>query len=248
MGKQGEIDYLRNLGEEGVRHAVNKPFSDARCGAYLMEIGAVMALLPLPPARLLDVGCGAGWTSLFFARRGYEVVGLDIAPDMIHHANALKVREGLSNVRFLVGDYETFRPGEEFDCAVFYDALHHALDEEAALRMAYQALKPGGVCVTAEPGVGHAQSPHSRHAVEKYHVTEREMPPWKIRAIGKKLGFRQFQTFPHGCDLQEAAYPGRFRGKPVPKTNWLGRLKVWASLSKLFLYRARDHGIVRMVK
>jgi SAM-dependent methyltransferase len=248
MAKQGEIDYLRNLGKEGIQHAINKPFSDPGCGGYLMEIGALMALLPPPPARLLDVGCGTGWTSLFFARRGYEVVGLDIAEDMIRYANGLKQHGGITNVRFVVGDYETFRPEGEFDCAVFYDALHHALDEEAALRMVHQALKPGGVCVTAEPGEGHAQAPHSLRAVAQFHVTERDMPPWKIRAAGKKVGFRRFQTFPHAYHLQEAAYPGKFRGKPVKKTNWLGRLKVWLSLTKLFLYRARGHGIVRMVK
>src|SRR5262245_39004338 len=94
MGKQGEIDYLRNLSEPEVRHAKHKPFSDTGCGAYLMEIGAVMSLLPVPPARLLDVGCGTGWTSRFFAHRGYDVVGLDIAPDMVDHAEELRVREG----------------------------------------------------------------------------------------------------------------------------------------------------------
>src|SRR6516164_2425848 len=109
MAKQGERDYLKKLNADSVRHAVNKPFSDPDCGSYLMEIGAIMTLLPPPPARLLDVGCGTGWTSLFFARRGYEVVGVDIAPDMIHHANENKQRAQLDNVRFLVCDYESFQ-------------------------------------------------------------------------------------------------------------------------------------------
>ena len=48
MAKQGEIDYLKNLTPEQVAHAVNKPFSDAQCAAYLMEVAAVMSLLPPP--------------------------------------------------------------------------------------------------------------------------------------------------------------------------------------------------------
>src|SRR5207244_11070644 len=86
MAKSGEIDYLKNLGAAGVWHAANKPFSDPGCGRYLAELGAILALLPPPPARLLDLGCGTGWTSVFFARAGYDVVGVDLAPDMIAHA------------------------------------------------------------------------------------------------------------------------------------------------------------------
>ncbi len=91
MAKTGEIDYLKNLarerGDEAVRHALGKPFTDANCAAYLTEIAAVLALLPPPPARLLDMGCGTGWTSFFFAKAGYHVTGVDIAPDMIGHAS-----------------------------------------------------------------------------------------------------------------------------------------------------------------
>src|SRR5262249_36068785 len=158
----GEIDYLQNLGPEGVEHAVGKPFSDSLCHAYLMEIGALMWLLPPQPARLLDVGCGTGWTSLFFARRGFDVLGIDIAPDMIAHADGLRDREGLDNLHFRVGDYEDLDLHEEFDCAVFFEALHHAVDERAALRAVYAALKPGGRCITSEPGRGHARHPDTR--------------------------------------------------------------------------------------
>src|SRR5882724_7528324 len=132
MAKQGEIDYLKNIGEAGVRHAINKPFSDAECDRFLMEIGLVLSLLPPPPCRLLDVGCGTGWTSVFFARRGYDVVGVDISPDMIGHARERPDARALPQLQFLVSDYEDLRFTEEFDCAVFFDALHHAVDEKLA--------------------------------------------------------------------------------------------------------------------
>ena len=86
MAKQGEIDYLMRIGEAGARHAAGKPYSDVGCGSYLMQIGCIMSLLPQPPCRLLDAGCGTGWTSVLFARRGYDVVGVDISEDMIFHA------------------------------------------------------------------------------------------------------------------------------------------------------------------
>src|SRR5262249_22752842 len=188
MAKSGEIDYLRNLGAQGVRHAVDKPFSDPGCGRYLAEMGATLALLPPRPARLLDLGCGTGWTSVFFARAGYDVVGLDIAPDMVAHARDNAARAGLDGPEFVACDYEEMDFDGEFDAAVFFDALHHAVDEAAAVRGAYRALRPGGVCVTSEPGEGHHQSPAAREAVRKYNVTEKEMPPRRGVELGRRGG------------------------------------------------------------
>jgi SAM-dependent methyltransferase len=251
MAKQGEIDYLKNLSPEQVVHAVNKPFSDDACDAYLMEMAAVMSLLPPPPVWLLDVGCGTGWTSLFFAKRGYNVVGVDIAEDMIHYANATKEREGLENVHFEVADYETMQGEADFDCAVFYSSLHHALDEEQALRMVYRCLKPGGVCITSEPGKGHGQSAEAIEAVARYDVTERDMPPRRIIKAGKKAGFGRFRTYPHAPDLKWAAYSGkagRFLGKLARKVEWCRKLATLTSLAKILFFGQRKSGIVSMVK
>jgi SAM-dependent methyltransferase len=197
MPKHGEIRYLRSLGPVGLDHAVNKPFSDPDCGGLLMEVGNLMTLLPPPPGKLLDLGCGPGWTSCLFAQRGYDVTGQDIAADMIYHANLHKQRRQLSNLRFLVGDYEQLSFREEFDCAVFFDSLHHAVKEEDALSAVYRALKPGGVCVTSEPGIGHAKKTASVEHVRLYNVTERDMPPSRIIRAGKQAGFRRFEVYPH---------------------------------------------------
>lgn len=190
MPKQGEIEYLRAAGEPGLAHAMGKPFTDAGCAQMLVDIGIVMHLLPAPPARLLDLGCGTGWTSLFFARRGYEVTGQDIAPDMIAAAESQPGRAALANLRFVVSDYESLVYESEFDCAVFFDSLHHAVDERAALASAHRALRPGGVLVTHEPGEGHAGKPETRAAAERYGVTEKDMPPRHIVALAREIGFR----------------------------------------------------------
>ena len=125
--------------EEFSRYLAKKPFSDVRCGEYLMDIAQVMRALPPPPARLLDVGVGSGWTSELFAMRGYDVLGLDISPDMIELANK---RSG--NLKFLVCDYETGPIPGNFNIAVIYDALHHAEDEFSVLLNIYNALSGRG--------------------------------------------------------------------------------------------------------
>jgi len=129
MTKQGDINYLKAIGENGMKHAAGKPFSDSSCTGLPCEISALMSLLPPPSARLLDFGCGTGWTICFFAKRGYDVVGIDISKDMILCARENKKKEKLENVRFIVEDFENMNFSEEFDCAVFFDSLHHSLDE-----------------------------------------------------------------------------------------------------------------------
>ena len=135
--KQGEIDYMKNIGDEGAQAAFDKPFSHFTCSKNLVDLGIIMALLPPPPARLLDLGCGTGWTSAFFARRGYRVTGQDIAPDMIQYAERNRARYEAADLDFVLSDYESLNFTEPFDCAVFYDSLHHAVDERAALQSVY---------------------------------------------------------------------------------------------------------------
>src|SRR5262249_7534861 len=56
---------------------------------------------------------------------------------------------------FLAADSEALAFESAFDAVIFFDSPHHAVDELAALRSAYRALRPGDVCVAPEPGRGH---------------------------------------------------------------------------------------------
>jgi ubiquinone/menaquinone biosynthesis C-methylase UbiE len=139
----------------------------------------------------------------------------------------------------------------EFDCAVFYSSLHHAVDEEQALRMVYRCLKPGGTCITSEPGKGHGQSAEALAAVQKYNVTEKDMPPRRVIDAGKKAGFQRFRTYPHAPDLQWATYSGRsgrFLGKLGRKAEFFRKLATLASMTKILFIGERRSGIVSMVK
>ena len=209
MPKQGEIDYVANLAPEEVGHARDKPFSDGGCGRYLMDLGLVLTLLPPPPQRVLDLGVGSGWTSVLLARRGYDVVGVNLAPAMIELAQANRAREGLANLDFAAHDYESLPWRGEFDAALFYDALHHAEDERSALAAVHRALKPAGMCVTVEPGASHARDPGALAAVARFGVTEKSMPPARIIELGKAVGFRSFEVYERPAPCLLAREPDR---------------------------------------
>jgi len=244
MSKAAEQSYLEKIGADGWQHSREKPFSDEYCGINLAAIGTIISLLPPPPARLLDMGCGAGWTSVFFAKRGYEVVGQDISQDMIRLSEENRARNSLENLSFVQGDYEDLTFSREFDCVVFFDSLHHSDDELLAIGSAYRALKPGGVLLTHEPGEGHAANPASIEAMQLYGVNERDMPPELIIRRGEEVGFTQARTFPLQHDIQEIFYGDR----PPRLLSTAGYFLAKRLLELVFKPSLKASSIVIMVK
>ncbi len=209
--KAGERAYYVNIGPEGLKHAAGKPFSDPRCGIYLLDIGALLQLLEPPPRRVLDLGCGTGWTSRFLGKVGYEVTGLDISPEAVETARRLAEAEQLTAVQFLLGDYESFAAAGDYDYVLFYDALHHAEDERTAIATAWRALKPSGAMICFEPGSGHSRSKSSRRAIEEFGVHEKDMPPRKIAQLGRQAGFKRWLFLPSPHDVSRGFYGRDFR-------------------------------------
>lgn len=195
MAKDDEIAYLSRMGDEGRRHALDKPWSDPARGRYLQEFGAILDVLPPAPARVLDLGAGSGWTSCFLACGGYSVTSTDIAPDMVELQRLNANRYGAPLEAAVVCDFESLPFESEFDAVLFYDCLHHAEDEVRALRSAHRALKPGGVCITLEPGRGHARAHHSVTARALYGTNERDMPPSTILRAARQVGFARHAVY-----------------------------------------------------
>jgi SAM-dependent methyltransferase len=198
--KLNEINYIENLSKvrgipsaEVEEYHLRKPFTDNRRGWYLMDLGQIMKLLPDPPARLLDLGIGSGWTSKYLALSGYQVVGLDIAPSMIKLAETNCA--GLENIDLHACDYELGIDFGSFDSSLIYDALHHATNEASLLKNVYNALKPGGRLVTAEPGRGHSQSENTRQVVEDFGVTERDMEFSRQKQFMAEAGFSEIRQY-----------------------------------------------------
>src|SRR6266850_2092771 len=74
--------------------------------ALMRESGEalVKSLEIAPPLRALDLGCGDGTTAVPLARMGAEVVGIDIARNLVEAGNKRAAAAGLSRLRFQEGD------------------------------------------------------------------------------------------------------------------------------------------------
>lgn len=186
------------------------PWNHELVGYYLANMAAVLALMPDPPAKVLDIGCGPGFTSHFLAMRGHDVTGLDVNEQSLTLARARRADAG--QMRFFAHDYEEEFCRDEMDAVLFHDSLHHSMNPDRALKTAFIALKPGGICVVCEPGVGHSWSPGSQRFAREHDVTERSTPPTKVAKLGKQLGFKVKGVYPHFGTLQKTLY----RPEPVP--------------------------------
>jgi len=64
----------------------------------------VQSLGVTPPLRALDLGCGDGTTALPLAERGADVLGIDIANNLVAAGNKRAAEAGLTNLKFQQGD------------------------------------------------------------------------------------------------------------------------------------------------
>ncbi len=116
--------------------------------AFMRHSGeAVVQSLPIkPPVRVLDLGCGDGTTAIPLARTGAEVVGIDIARNLVAAGNKRAAEAGLSKVRFQEGDASNLEgvADQWFDMTLsVFGAMFAPKPSDVAKEMV-RVTKPGG--------------------------------------------------------------------------------------------------------
>jgi ubiquinone/menaquinone biosynthesis C-methylase UbiE len=108
----------------------------------------IVEVLALQPGhRVLDLACGSGDHARRLARRGLEVVGVDIAPSLIAHCRRKATEEGLTGVSFEQGDMRELAYEGEFDAVLLLSGSFGVFDDttnrDVLARMA-RALRGAG--------------------------------------------------------------------------------------------------------
>lgn len=140
-------------------HTLNRPWAEQTEA----EIDRVMMILrPEEGARVLDLACGTGRHSIELARRGFSVVGVDIAPDLLEVARR-DGEEADGDVSFLEADLRGLDFDEEFDVVLNLNdgAIGYFETEEENHRtfeVIAAALRPGGGNLLQLPNVLYAET------------------------------------------------------------------------------------------
>ncbi|MDQ6698371.1 MAG: class I SAM-dependent methyltransferase [Actinomycetota bacterium] len=192
--KQGAVTYLRELvadgGEDTERFHLTKPFQGgpdfAPFWVDVFQFLDVIHAVDLPSrSRILDVGCGPGWTVHWLAKLGHDVIGLDISAELLDIAEQ-RMRSD-PHTPFVgqpftydlrVHDIEAapLHLDRPVDLALFESTLHHFYDPVSALRNTALDLADTGLLAVIEasaPPVGSIWHDQNVELMRRYHTIER---------------------------------------------------------------------------
>lgn len=112
-------------------------------GLRPLEAELVAEFFPRAPARVLDLGCGAGRTSVGLARLGHQVVAIDLSTALLAEARR---RYPAIDFREMDATRLAFEP-ESFDAALFsyngLDCIYPVESRLRCLREVHRVLRPG---------------------------------------------------------------------------------------------------------
>ncbi len=100
---------------------------------------------------LLDLGCGAGENSVYFAQKGAACVAADYSPGMVAVALKLAAANQVRVQGKVINAMEIDFPDNSFDIVYASNLLHHLPDPMVAIQEMYRVLKPGGQACFWDP-------------------------------------------------------------------------------------------------
>lgn len=139
---------------------------------FLVErVGEILSLCPGRAA--FDIACGEGRNSIFLARHGFRVTGVDISPVGLAKGRERAGAESLA-VDFLPADLETYRFTATYDLIVNINFLLREL-----IPPAVAALNPGGLFLFESI----LDTPH----LQGHHTRRFLLQPGELRELFKNL-------------------------------------------------------------
>ncbi len=140
----------------GGQAGINRPaFLNDLVNTWIPSAPDIQAALISPGARVADVGCGAGWSTIAVARAfpGAQVVGFDADEASVADAREQAAAHGVT-VRFECRDAASIADEGPFDLVLVLEALHDMSRPREVLAALRETLTPAGSILVADEKVG----------------------------------------------------------------------------------------------
>lgn len=125
-------------------------FQDMDYKKYTDYICEIFDRYNIKPSLVLDLGCGTGNVTIPLARRGYDMIGVDLSCEMLDIAREKAWREGL-DILFLNQDMTEFELYGTVDAIVSsLDSINYIIDDDgikSLFKNLENYLNPGGIVV-----------------------------------------------------------------------------------------------------
>ena len=121
--------------------------TDVGYEAHLRVPKRLLELYGKPKARVLDLGCGTGLSSVIFFECGFEVTGLDYSPGMLEVASKRPYKELFC--RSVEEDFPV--PNSSFDMVTALGVTEFVEEPARFLKRIWQKLQCGGLCAMTIP-------------------------------------------------------------------------------------------------
>ena len=122
-------------GEFGPLHAINP-----------LRLDWIDGIAPLNRQRVLDVGCGGGILADAMARKGADVLGIDLAEKSLKVAQLHALEAGTSHItyRLVAAEALAAEMPDQFDVVTCMEMLEHVPDPASVVQACARLAKPGG--------------------------------------------------------------------------------------------------------
>lgn len=121
----------------------------ANLNKFKNQVNILAKHLPLPNARILDIGCGGGLFLSLLKDKGAQVVGIELSDSRAQYA---KTKHGLEIDKHPIeSDHWQQGYANHFDAVTLWDVIEHVNYPQLTLRSAANVLKPGGLLLIDTP-------------------------------------------------------------------------------------------------
>lgn len=128
-------------------------------------------------ARVLDLGCGAGYGTAELAGRARSAIGIDLAPAAVSHS---KSAYPLPNISFVPASVTAvpFRAGS-FDLITAFEVIEHLDDWRALLSEGRRLLRPNGIFLVSTPNKEYYTDSRGASGPNPFHTHEFEFDEFR---------------------------------------------------------------------